>query len=233
MQKNLKFLKKFFSTNNDAKFKETAAKFKETWNIYSSENPDKEIENITKNLSPDQKAYVELLSKKFILLNSYQLEYYNILLQENLSKKLSLIDINTNWPKVIKENSPPVNPSYFKQQEQLSEFTKWLSAQEKTDLGLGFAQATVVEAEAPKEIKSKQPDQKIEKAEYDIELTSFDPAKKIALIKEVRAYTSLGLKESKEFVEKAPVILMKGVKKEDCDAIVKKLSDSGAKITLK
>jgi large subunit ribosomal protein L7/L12 len=64
-------------------------------------------------------------------------------------------------------------------------------------------------------------------------MTSFDAAKKINLIKEVRGILNLGLKESKELVEKTPCTLMKGVKKADLDAIVKKLTDNGAVITLK
>lgn len=53
------------------------------------------------------------------------------------------------------------------------------------------------------------------------------------MIKEVRGILNLGLKESKELVEKTPCILMKGVKKADLDDIVKKLSDNGAVITPK
>jgi len=64
-------------------------------------------------------------------------------------------------------------------------------------------------------------------------LTSFDAAKKINLIKEVRGILNLGLKESKELVEKAPCLLMKGVKKADAEGIVKKLSESGATLNLK
>ena len=64
-------------------------------------------------------------------------------------------------------------------------------------------------------------------------MTSFDTAKKIGLIKEVRGLTNLGLKESKELVENAPTILVKGVKTEDAEAMMKKLTDAGAKITLK
>ena len=64
-------------------------------------------------------------------------------------------------------------------------------------------------------------------------MTSFDSAKKINIIKEVRGILNLGLKESKELVEKSPCLLMRGVKKADAEGIVKKLSDSGATITLK
>ena len=64
-------------------------------------------------------------------------------------------------------------------------------------------------------------------------MTSFDAAKNINLIKEVRAMLNLGLQESKEMVEKTPCVLMKGVKKADTEAIVKKLSENGAVVTLK
>ena len=44
----------------------------------------------------------------------------------------------------------------------------------------------------------------IEKTHYDVELTAFDAAQKIKIIKEVRAMLGLGLKEAKEMVETAP-----------------------------
>ena len=73
---------------------------------------------------------------------------------------------------------------------------------------------------------------KKEKAQYDIKLASFDAAKKIAIIKEVRAWLNLGLKEAKELVEKAPTDLKKAVKKEEAEEIKKKLSEIGANIEL-
>jgi large subunit ribosomal protein L7/L12 len=53
------------------------------------------------------------------------------------------------------------------------------------------------------------------------------------LIKEVRGVLNLGLKEANELVEKAPVVLMKGVKRADTEALVKKFADNGGVITLK
>jgi large subunit ribosomal protein L7/L12 len=49
----------------------------------------------------------------------------------------------------------------------------------------------------------------------------------------VRALLNLGLKEAKELVEKAPVVLLKAIKKGDTEAIIKKLSENGGVITLK
>lgn len=59
-------------------------------------------------------------------------------------------------------------------------------------------------------------------------MSKFDPAKKIALIKEVRAMLNLGLKEAKDMVEGAPVWIKKEVKKEDADKLVEKLVANGA-----
>jgi len=58
-------------------------------------------------------------------------------------------------------------------------------------------------------------------------------ANKINVIKEVRAITSLGLKEAKDLVEGAPKPVKEGVKKDEADSIKKKLEDAGAKVTLK
>lgn len=67
---------------------------------------------------------------------------------------------------------------------------------------------------------------------YDVKMMSFDAAKKIAVIKEIRGWLNLGLKEAKELVEKAPVDLRKSVKKEEAEEWKKKLSDCGAVIEL-
>ena len=71
-----------------------------------------------------------------------------------------------------------------------------------------------------------------EKTEFAIELTSFG-AQKIAVIKEVRTITSLGLKEAKDLVEGAPKILKEGVSKEEAEAIKKQLEAAGATVTVK
>ncbi len=58
-------------------------------------------------------------------------------------------------------------------------------------------------------------------------------ANKINVIKEVRAITSLGLKEAKDLVESAPKAVKEGVNKSDAEALKKKLEDAGAKVELK
>lgn len=71
-----------------------------------------------------------------------------------------------------------------------------------------------------------------EKTEFDVILESAGSAK-IGVIKEVRALTSLGLKEAKDLVDNAPKAVLEGVKKEDADAAKEKLEAAGATITVK
>jgi len=71
-----------------------------------------------------------------------------------------------------------------------------------------------------------------EKTEFDIELSEAG-SNKIAVIKEVRTITGLGLKEAKDLVEGAPKPLKQGVKKEEAEEMKKALEAAGAKVSLK
>lgn len=71
-----------------------------------------------------------------------------------------------------------------------------------------------------------------EKTAFDVKLEKFDTGAKIKIIKEVRSFTELGLKEAKDLVEKAPVVVKKGVAKEEADSIVEKLKGLGATVVL-
>ena len=71
-----------------------------------------------------------------------------------------------------------------------------------------------------------------EKSEFTIFLNSAGD-KKINVIKEVRAVTSLGLKEAKDLVEGAPKEVKSGVNKKEAEEIKKKLEAAGAKVELK
>ena len=58
-------------------------------------------------------------------------------------------------------------------------------------------------------------------------------ANKIAVLKEVRAITGLGLKEAKDLVDGAPKPIKEGIKKEDAEAIKKQLEAAGATVEIK
>ena len=71
-----------------------------------------------------------------------------------------------------------------------------------------------------------------EKTEFNVILTAVG-AQKINVIKEVRAITSLGLKEAKDLVEGAPKAVKEGVNKEEAEKIKKQLEAAGATVELK
>ncbi len=70
------------------------------------------------------------------------------------------------------------------------------------------------------------------KSTADVELTDVG-GNKIAVIKAVKEALGLGLKEAKDLVDSAPSMLKQGLKKDEADALAKKLGDAGAKVTLK
>lgn len=72
-----------------------------------------------------------------------------------------------------------------------------------------------------------------EKDSFDVEITEAG-ANKIAVIKALREVSpDLGLKEAKDVVDGAPKVIKEGVKKDDANAMKKKLEEAGAKVTLK
>lgn len=72
-----------------------------------------------------------------------------------------------------------------------------------------------------------------EKTTFDVILKEAPADKKIAIIKEVRAATNLGLKEAKDLVEAAPKTVKEAVNKEEAEELKKKFEAAGAKIELK
>ena len=71
-----------------------------------------------------------------------------------------------------------------------------------------------------------------EKTEFDVVLASFGD-NKVAVIKEVRAITGLGLKEAKDLVEGAPKALKEAVSKDEAEKIKAALEAAGAKVEVK
>ena len=118
--------------------------------------------------------------------------------------------------------------------EQVVEFLENLTLMEAADLvktledkfGVSSAAPVAAVAAAPAAAAAE------EKTEFTVVLKSFG-AKKINVIKEVRALTGLGLKEAKELVEGAPKPVKEGAKKEEAEEIKKKLEEAGATVELK
>ena len=71
-----------------------------------------------------------------------------------------------------------------------------------------------------------------EQTEFNVILKAFDESKKIAVIKEVRAVTGLGLKEAKDLVEGAPKTLKEGISKEDATKIKDQVTAAGGTVEI-
>lgn len=110
---------------------------------------------------------------------------------------------------------------------ELSELVKEL----EDKFGVSAA-APMAVAAMPGAMPGGEAAQEEEQTEFDVVITSFGE-KKIQVIKEVRAITSLGLKEAKELVENVPGTVKEGIPKEEAEEIAKKLSDAGATVEIK
>lgn len=97
--------------------------------------------------------------------------------------------------------------------------------------GVSAAASAGVVMAAPTAAAAAEPVE--EKTEFDVILEEVPADKKIAVLKEVRTITGLGLKEAKDLVEATPKPLKEGIKKEDAEDIKKKLEAVGAKVSVK
>ena len=107
---------------------------------------------------------------------------------------------------------------------ELSEFVKAFEETFEVSAAAPVAVAAAPAAGAAEEVE--------EKDEFDVVLTAAGE-KKIAVIKEVRALTSLGLKEAKDLVDGAPKVVKEGVSKEEAATIKKKFEEVGAQVEVK
>ena len=109
-----------------------------------------------------------------------------------------------------------------------------LTVVEAADLSKQLEEKWGVTAAAP--VAAAAPGAGAAAAEEKSEFTVFLAAagdKKINVIKEVRSFTGLGLKEAKDLVEGAPKEIKAGVAKKDAEEVKKKLDAAGAKVELK
>lgn len=123
--------------------------------------------------------------------------------------------------------------------EELIEAFKELSLIELNDFVKAFEETFEVSAAAPVAVAAAAPGAAggeaaaaEEQSEFDVVIESAGD-KKIAVIKEVRGLTSLGLKEAKDLVDSAPKAVLEGVDKEAADKAKEALEAAGATVTLK
>jgi large subunit ribosomal protein L7/L12 len=120
-------------------------------------------------------------------------------------------------------------------QKLVDELSK-LTVLEAAELSKKLEEAWGVSAAAPVAVAAAGGGAAAPAAEAQTEFTVIlvdGGEKKINVIKEVRAITSLGLKEAKDLVEGAPKPVKEGVSKAEAQELKKKLEDAGAKVELK
>ena len=99
--------------------------------------------------------------------------------------------------------------------------------------GVSAAAPVAVAAAAPAAGGAAVADAGEAPSEVTVVLASVPADKKIAVLKEVRTITGLGLKEAKDLVEKAPCIIKENAKDDEIEAFKAKLAEAGATVTVK
>lgn len=112
---------------------------------------------------------------------------------------------------------------------ELSELVKAL--EEKFGVSASAAPMMAMPGMMPAAAAEEEAAEEEEKTEFDVQLKDFG-AKKIPVIKEVRAITGLGLKEAKEKVESAPVVIQEAVGKEEAEKTKAQLEELGAVVEI-
>ncbi len=112
---------------------------------------------------------------------------------------------------------------------ELSELVKAL--EEKFGVSASAAPMMAMPGMMPAAAAEEEAAEEEEQTEFDVQLKDFG-SKKIPVIKEVRAITGLGLKEAKETVESAPVVIQEGVGKEEAEKTKAQLEELGATVEI-
>lgn len=95
-----------------------------------------------------------------------------------------------------------------------------------------FSQAMVAPIAAAPAVASGDEEESEEQSSFNVELTETG-GNKIAVIKAIREFVSIGLKDAKDLVDSAPKVVKEGVNKEDAEKMKAKLEEAGGKVTLK
>ena len=114
---------------------------------------------------------------------------------------------------------------------ELSELVKALEDKFGVSASAMPAMAVAGAVPAAGEAAEAEESEAAEKTEFDVQLKEIG-GQKIPVIKEVRAITGLGLKEAKEKVESAPVVIQEGVSKEDAEKSKEQLEAIGAVVEI-
>lgn len=148
---------------------------------------------------PSQRKFVDRVARYFSTMNLTQIKnsLEKLKIDQEKLKLNTPIQLNNDLPsrESLGDPSNPNIKDFAAQKDLMIVLSKWFIEQ-NPGFGLGSGPAAAGPAKAEDKAEKKEAkEQKAEKEIYDLELTAFDAAKKIVLIKEVRTLTSLGLKE--------------------------------------
>jgi hypothetical protein len=145
---------------------------------------------------PNQKIFIEKVAKYFSSMNLGQINKgLDLVLNKEHFKEETPISLYKYLPRkeVLGDLSNPNKKEFENEKELMINLSKWFI---ETTPGFGLGTGGSVGGKSQeKAVEKIQETKEVEKDAYDLELAAFDTSKKIALIKEVRAITNLGLKE--------------------------------------
>ncbi|KAM3147333.1 hypothetical protein pb186bvf_000584 [Paramecium bursaria] len=231
----MRTLNKFAKT---AQFSSIAglAKRQQEWDAIAKKRLNDQLQYLDSQLSQVQKDRVDTLVDALIDLDVYEMQCLAQMINAHQIKSqgIGIFEVNTSWPILKKQELNTWPPESV---DDINQAIKQIYQDNEPDfknlfggIGGGMGQTQQSQEAAPTEVK--QEEKKQEKTSFDVELTSIDPAKKIVIIKEVRAIFNLGLKDAKDLVEKAPAVLLKAATKEKAEELKEKLQAFGCVINL-
>jgi ribosomal protein L7/L12 len=219
--------------DKELRFEDETFYFNKNWNKLENLKHELYQGYPTSELTEYQQREVDTLVNKVSHMNSLEYDYFFYTLKDLIDKTIGIEKFKMNIMNPGKKINIDISnnhddPNYIPTQQILGPLLPFLAS------GYFTGSSSIQPSSAPvKEEKVEKKPQKVaEKAQVDIKLMGFDPAKKIGLIKVVREMLTLGLKESKEMVEKAPVLLKNQIARQEANEIKKKLEENGGKVDL-
>lgn len=212
----------FFSTKN-TNDQEKIMTYEEKVEYYETEfnkiyeDHDKKVKSvIEKEISIDDKVYLNGLCDEILKLKSEPEKKAFLLYTKELLIRLYNIDFTK-----VKSNYPYYNQNKIKFWPK--DNPNWGSLE--MEGGISSSSANSEKDNLKVEKKEKEKEEVKQKQIMDIKLVSFDAAKKINLIKDMRSALNLGLKEAKDLIESAPVILKTNVPTQEAEQFQEKFKD--------
>lgn len=181
------------------------------------EDHDRKVKSvIEKEISNDEKVYLNGLCDEILKLKSEPEKKAFLLYTKELLIRLYNIDFTK-----VKSNYPYYNQKNIKFWPQ--DNPNWGSLE--MEGGMSSSSANSEKDNLKVEKKEKEKEEVKQKQIMDIKLVSFDAAKKINLIKDMRSALNLGLKEAKDLIESAPVILKTNVPTTEAEQFKEKFKE--------